>query len=227
MLKKLLYLLLFILIINSVSAATIHGAIYSFDLDKQPDTIVTVNSVPEQTIVSKDGTYSFELDLGEYEITATYTNDNQVETVTESIKIQKQGSYTLDLILFPSFEQEDLLFEKTDEKVDDLTESIRILDVVMFLLSLIGFGIIFYIALKYRKSLSEVSKEIEKGKLKDKLQQEVVEFIKEKGGRTTQKEIRKHFPSSEAKISLVISELEHKKVIEKIKKGRGNIIVLS
>ena len=31
---------------------------------------------------------------------------------------------------------------------------------------------------------------------------------------------------SEAKISLMIAELEHKGLVEKIKKGRGNIVVL-
>ena len=55
---------------------------------------------------------------------------------------------------------------------------------------------------------------------------EILRFIKEKGGRVTQKDIRKRFPSSEAKISLLISELEHKGKLEKIKKGRGNIIIL-
>jgi uncharacterized membrane protein len=44
--------------------------------------------------------------------------------------------------------------------------------------------------------------------------------------RITQKEIRKEVPLSEAKISLIISEMEHRGIIEKIKKGRGNIIVL-
>ena len=41
-----------------------------------------------------------------------------------------------------------------------------------------------------------------------------------------QKDIRKNFPSSEAKISLILTELEEKGIIKKIKRGRGNIIVL-
>ena len=31
---------------------------------------------------------------------------------------------------------------------------------------------------------------------------------------------------SEAKISLILTELEHKGQIEKVKKGRGNVIIL-
>lgn len=60
----------------------------------------------------------------------------------------------------------------------------------------------------------------------DKLVSQVLKVLKENGGSLTQKDIRKNFTSSEAKISLVLAELEHKGQIEKIKKGRGNIIVL-
>ena len=56
--------------------------------------------------------------------------------------------------------------------------------------------------------------------------EKIIKIIKQEGGRTTQKEIRKEIPLSEAKISLMIAELEHKGIIEKIKKGRGNIIIL-
>ncbi len=55
---------------------------------------------------------------------------------------------------------------------------------------------------------------------------EVLAFVMSEDGQTTQKEIRKRFPLSEAKISLMISELEAEGHIEKIKKGRGNIILL-
>ena len=70
-----------------------------------------------------------------------------------------------------------------------------------------------------------------KAKVNDKKQEDydlekVIKILKEEGGRATQKVIRKEIPLSEAKISLMIAELEHKGVIEKIKKGRGNIIIL-
>lgn len=55
----------------------------------------------------------------------------------------------------------------------------------------------------------------------------ILEILKKEGGRATQKEIRKHIPLSEAKISLMIAELEHQKKVKKVKKGRGNIIILN
>ena len=54
----------------------------------------------------------------------------------------------------------------------------------------------------------------------------ILKILIQEGGRTTQKGIRKQIQLSEAKISLMIAELEHKGIIEKIKKGRGNIIIL-
>ncbi len=38
-------------------------------------------------------------------------------------------------------------------------------------------------------------------------------------------DIRKNFPYSEAKISLMIDELEAKGLVKKVKKGRGNLIL--
>ncbi len=64
------------------------------------------------------------------------------------------------------------------------------------------------------------------GLLLDKDLQQVLVIISKQDGRTTQKEIRKELPWSESKISLMIAELEQKGLIEKIKKGRGNIIIL-
>ncbi len=60
----------------------------------------------------------------------------------------------------------------------------------------------------------------------DSYERNIIELLSQNDGRTTQKEIRKQFPLSEAKISLIISDLERKKLIKKIKKGRGNIILL-
>ena len=55
---------------------------------------------------------------------------------------------------------------------------------------------------------------------------EVLGIIKNYGGRITQKELREKLSHSEAKVSLIVAELEHLGKIKKFKKGRGNIIVL-
>ncbi|MBR9690675.1 winged helix-turn-helix transcriptional regulator, partial [Candidatus Woesearchaeota archaeon] len=63
-------------------------------------------------------------------------------------------------------------------------------------------------------------------KKEDKDLEKIILIIKKHGKRITQKELRKEIPLSEAKISLMISELEDEGKIKRIKKGRGNIIVL-
>ena len=56
---------------------------------------------------------------------------------------------------------------------------------------------------------------------------QALEIIKKHDGRINQKELRKEMMYlSEAKVSLIVTELEHKGKVEKIKKGRGNVLIL-
>ena len=51
-------------------AATITGNVYDLSLNLMNDIKITVNSQPEQMYISKNGTYSFDLGLGNYTIDA-------------------------------------------------------------------------------------------------------------------------------------------------------------
>jgi len=53
----------------------------------------------------------------------------------------------------------------------------------------------------------------------------VLDIIVEEG-RITQTELRTRLPYSEAKVSLLVADLEDRGLIKKIKKGRGNILIL-
>lgn len=261
--------LLFILI-DIASAATLHGSIYDIELNELNNVVVQVDSEPNQRYVSKDGMYSFDLNPGNYTITARYAPDKLHEyTTTETVSVNDEGDFVYDLFLFPDFDTEDeaLLDEpdmissedtnidingQADGLADGLT--IAIIAVVCIIALLVLYFIIGYFRNKEEKEeLEEVEKVTSQAKkaLKDGMDdtsmrnntkkskkkslyegvdstdlQNVIDFISKEGGRTTQKELRKHIPLSEAKISLMISELEHKKVVQKIKKGRGNIIIL-
>ena len=95
------------------------------------------------------------------------------------------------------------------------------IDIYFWQIALVVFvlAVIFYFLFKKKK---KKPKDINEDKA-----DEVLAFIKKQGGRVTQKDIRKQFPVSEAKISLVITELEDKKLVKRIKRGRGNIIILN
>jgi uncharacterized membrane protein len=234
MLRKLIFGLFFMILLSSlVYAAQIQGQVYDLELNVLNNVKVEVDTVPRQILVVKDGSYAFDLESGTYTITATYLPDDL--KITEYVTIKDQGTYNLDLILFPNLDPETEILDEISEI--DLTETFieenvntlgRLITAIVLLGLVIAVVIIWF---KFKKKTEEIKKDVKKQVAKvskprvpDDLK-ELVAFIKHEGGRTTQKEIRKQFPQSEAKISLMIAELEDKEIIKKIKKGRGNIIV--
>lgn len=221
MLKKAVFLLILLLLINTSYAAKLHGTVYDISLEKVSDVVVEVNTTPIQRVISKQGNYELELGLGNYKITAKQVKHNTTfASAEEEVSIVDDGTYVLDLFLFPSFEEEESLIDETAIEIDEeyfKTTNYLLIIIAVLLIFLIALLLFFYFRSKKKLPIIvEGADDVQK----------VVNIIKSQGGRTTQKEIRKQMPLSEAKISLIITELEAKGVIEKIKKGRGNIIIL-
>lgn len=197
----------------SVLGATIQGNIYDYSLEPMTDVVVTVDSSPRQQIIAKDGSYSFELPDGQYTITANFVENGLLRySTSESIEVSGDGVYTLDILMFPALDDEAGLadFEiGLDEEESRFPRYFWALLIAVF-----AAGLLWYF--KRKKSEPEADETYEK----------VLAIIRKKR-RITQKDIRNAVPMSEAKISLVISELEDKGLIRKIKKGRGNIIILN
>ncbi|MGB9939276.1 helix-turn-helix transcriptional regulator [Methanosarcina sp.] len=91
---------------DSNITATIHGATYAWDtLEPLNDTVISINSNPSQSIVAKNGTYSFELGPGDYIITARYyRNKTVIYSKQTTLKIEDEGNYVFDLLLYPASE---------------------------------------------------------------------------------------------------------------------------
>jgi len=221
--KRALLLIIFVVLLSSsVYGAVVHGNTYDISLEKLDDTIIEVDSEPKQTIVAKNGAFSFNLNQGKYQLSARYYENGFLEaSIVEEISIKEdEGDYLIDLILFPNFEQEELLnesiidFDLEEEKSRFWYYAGMIFGVIIVIVLLI----VILTVIKPKQKNEETNE--------DEELQKIIDFIRENDNRTTQKEIRKAFPSSEAKISLMISELEAKGVLQKIKKGRGNIIIL-
>ena len=219
------WVLVLLLLLPATFAVTIHGTVYDFSLDVVTDAIVEINSTPRQQMVSKDGTYSFTVPEGQYTLKAQQIkSDSDIE---EEITAADEGDYVLDLILFPKFDEE--LLEEAPEvpDVEFLAEGKSPLSWLLWLLVFLALGLILNYMLKPPKKIiveKEIIKEIREVALDEELMK-VMDFIEKEGGRTTQKDIRRQFPQSEAKISLMLDELESKKLIKKVKKGRGNLIL--
>ncbi|KKG16670.1 hypothetical protein EO98_18535 [Methanosarcina sp. 2.H.T.1A.6] len=100
-------------------AATIHGTVYEwYSFKPLENSIVEINSTPEQSFVATDAEYSFNLTPGTYLITANYfEEDTIVYTTEEEVIVSDEGEFVHDLLLFPTY-QEDLLDQGDFENVD-------------------------------------------------------------------------------------------------------------
>jgi len=201
--------------------------------------LLEITTQPLQKYLAKDGTYQFTLQPGNYTLTA---QKNDIE-ITEHITITQDGTYVIDLFLLPSSEEDQDLWNDLEEPsvIEPLDEIASpklwqyILSGIIILALLIR---ILYMRKKYG-SLSFFRKRIRAQAQKTEAQHKIelekdpsyiekaLDIIKSHDGRINQKELRKEMLYlSEAKVSLIITELEHKNLVEKVKKGRGNVIIL-
>ncbi|MBI2146382.1 hypothetical protein HYU22_03515 [Candidatus Woesearchaeota archaeon] len=220
--------------ISLVSATTLKGTIYTAELDPAVNVLVEITTIPEQRFLSRDGAYSFEVPPGNYTLTALKGDIS----ISDEVKIVNEGEFVYDLFLIPNLEDEEDLLNDTQQSLFEEEKS--------FLWQYLVAGVIVLLLLyrfwrarkkygplkPFRKRIKEESaKSMEQHK--EELAKEpgyvekALEIIRAHDGRISQKELRKEMLYlSEAKVSLIITELEHKGRIEKVKKGRGNVIIL-
>jgi len=271
-----LTLILLIVPVGAVGTATIHGAIYEWDtFEPLENVLIEVNSTPPQSIVAKYGVYSLDLAPGDYVIVATYyTGNSLVASAQESITITDDGDYIIDLLLLPSYENEDL----EDAEIANLSEAFEADSLIIeadtgssYMAYVAVLLIIFVLVLSAyvysnKKGANEgglvntspegdndalpdgslsfdvkenglvgtvnddpeiidIITKAEPPVLPDDLQ-EVLDIVIANGGRMTQKDLRGKLRYSEAKVSLIVSDLENRGLVDKFKKGRGNIIII-
>ena len=221
-----LLLLVSIALVPCINAAEIYGTVYDMSLNPAMGAVIEVDSTPKQTSILKDGTYSFTLPIGEYVIKATYVSNYNVYSTEENITIVDEGRYIVDLIVFPDLSEESqLLLLSEDINLEDIYEEEKQAFPWLYIILVLVVIIAIFLFLKKRKPDKKADEKIleEEKDPKDK----IYEFIKQKGGRVTQREIRNNFPVSQATISLILTELENDGKLKKIKRGKGNIIILN
>ncbi|MGB9708131.1 MAG: helix-turn-helix transcriptional regulator [Candidatus Pacearchaeota archaeon] len=236
-------LVMTILAVSHVQAATIHGRIYGPGLEMLQKAIVAINSTPRQNLVAAEGIYSFIVPQGTYEIEAFYTSHGSLLYTKETITVPQEGSFTLDLILFETQNIEDINFDETELKmIEDLLKEREKTnwDLVLGIIAiLIVVAVAIYLFLKTKRKTkparkprkhkgfrarSAKSKFEEEKPTGDETLAKTLEILKRER-RVTQRDIRKELKLSEAKTSLIIADLEAQGKVKKIKRGRGNIII--
>ena len=244
-------MLLLISTAQAAGTATIHGAVYEwYTFQPMENAVIEVNSTPPQSIVARHGLYSFNLAPGSYLITAKYYKNNTLMSFAEeTITITDDGDYVLDILLFPSYDEEILNETELSDITEDFEEDVKTIEEgtgsnLLYLIALfIIFVVVRFSIYAYRKRSSEneeIMKEIDVDTFEETKQtietkttaplpsdlQEVVDIIKANDGRITQKDLRSKLKYSEAKVSLMVSDLEQRGIIDKFKQGRGNIILI-
>lgn len=224
--------LVLLLLASLASAAVIRGTVYDIGLDRARNAVVEISTVPRQVVVAANGTYSFTVARGEYVLAARAVRNGAVTAqTTERLTVKDDGEYVLDLILFPEIDNQTDIFEGVEEIAPE--EALDRTTPVVILLWLIGSLVIAFGWAWFHKrkvGVQHGKPGVPAGGAKPGFGQAeldaITAYVRDQGGRTTQKEIRKHVGLSEAKVSLILADLEHHGVIEKIKKGRGNIVIL-
>jgi uncharacterized membrane protein len=226
-------------IIASAEAATLHGTIYGWSDFEEPlkNTIVGVNSTPSQYMVATTGTYSFNLSPGSYLIKAKYYRNNILEyAAEEEIRIDREGNFVHDLLLFPPTDIEsEYLGDINLTGMDIKSEYNLNYYIIILILVFSGLIIVYWIKKKKNKAgepassisavpASETVVETKSKELPEDLR-DIYGLILKRGGRVTQKDLRKEMKYSEAKVSLMLDDLEDRGFVKKIKKGRSNIII--
>ncbi len=270
------------------------------------DTVIEINSTPPQSIVAKNGKYSFDLMPGDYTITARYYQNNTLIYSRETtFKIEDEGNYVFDLLLYPVSETpaigENAAKMDNSNKMQN-SKSLNLAGKIKKNFSSLGYLLLFFMLLfllgrSYKLSrkhdkktkVNEVQEEkpeektthvpryfvdsvnvllikvlskstglnvkngltsnngktvslkepvvepadnpqirtpaLKKFPLPDDLQG-VISIIRSHKGQITQKELRSRLNYSEVKVSTMLSELEKRGLIKKLKNGRENIVIL-
>lgn len=246
--KKIPLLLIVMILVSSTFslAATLKGSIYNSNLDLEKDVLVEIDSAPTQKVLSKDGNYEFKLSPGKYQLKAMKGSTS----VTENVEIVKDGEYTLDLFMISDLEDESDLWNEADEElvIDVLDEGSSFWKYAFLVLIglIVAVGVYFFLVggkkSEKNETLGQILAEIKsepptfpESKTEPVVEEipettdldRALEIIKKHDGRIYQTELRKEMIDlSEAKVSLILTELEHKNLVEKIKKGRGNVVLL-
>ncbi len=239
-----LLIILVIALISGAHAATVEGTIYAWSDFEKPlkNAILEINSVPVQSKVSTDGTYVFDnLPPGNYTIKAKYYRNNVLELAEEEqIQIvESEGKFNIDLLLFPPTDPElEYLGDLNLTGNIDIKSESDPTYYIFLVFILIGACIaIYYLYNRSMKTKTTAAVEVSNESVSQKpdalpkttdLPEDLdalYALIVKNGGRVTQKDLRGDMKCSEAKVSLMLDDLEDRGYIKKIKKGRSNIII--
>ncbi len=214
-----------LLIISALSTAGfVHGDIYRSDLQPLNHTVIRIEGPFTYQMVTEKGNYSIFLPEGNFTVTASSSDDsgNTIFLASDQIKVGTQDQ-RLDLVL------------NRASSVWDYSLPIAI--ILVLIAVFIWANRFWNHPSKIKEQISsEPANEIQTSEPPEKIQtnpvrpaldrdaKTVLSALDSSEGRSTQKELRETLNFSDAKMSLILSELESSGYIKRFKRGRGNVI---
>ncbi len=230
------------------SAATLHGIVYDGEL--QPSralvTVTSSNGIAQNQVAS-NGSYSFQVAPGNYTVAAVLAQANGTLTnysVTEQVSLPTDGTYSFDVVAFGAdlsasdlaqAEQALAVPETQPPALDYALLAVELLAIVL----IVGLAVLARRNNALQRALQTANKPFdvivkrEKPSLSAapaaKLSREhksILKLLALSGGRSTQKALKQKLPWSEARTSLLLTELEEYGKVRRRKVGRENAVEL-
>lgn len=225
------FFILLLVLISSSFASFIYGDIYSNNLEKLNKTLIKIDGRFSYQFVTEKSNYSIFLPDGEFNITAS-NFDNNGELVLYSKEQFKAGDKDQKI---------DLVLNSVGKFNFDwiVTLGVLLISITLMFLVVLWFdskkqGIIIKIpeikipdlensVISKQLSISKSEIQTESAEL-DQDAKLILSILESLENRATQSELKDKTNFSDAKLSLILSELEQLGKIKKFKRGRGNII---
>lgn len=195
--------------------AYVYGDIYGPNLEKINKTRIAIEGSFSYALVTDRGNYSFFLPDGDYKISASEFDDS--------------GNLLL-------YEEQQITVGSDDQRIDLVLKPPWRMEFFVYPVVLVFLVLVFVWANRHwNKKITPPTpsgqpgtappaiRETKKIELDDEMKT-VLGVLAGHEGRATQKELKEALGFSDAKLSLILAELEEGGFIKKFKRGRGNII---
>ncbi len=231
-------LLAAILLFSLFNATVMEGEVYSADSLFPIEGVVLKASGPTSVqMVLEEGNYSVELPPGIYDVSAYYYDGDSLKYYFREDVVVEGERMKYDLILFPPDEFEEVvpfvsyeIDEVEENEVVDDTVAQMLAGIIIILFFLFGFVLYYFVFNKESNKavagMEEIKPHSSFRKEMDSEEKKVLEILKKSEGMSTQKELRGIMKCTDTKMSLLVSSLEARGLVKRIKRGREKIVKL-
>lgn len=213
------FLVLAMFLVSLGYSAFVYGSIYGHDLEKINKTAIKIQGKFSYQVVTENANYSIFLPEGEYRISASSFDGygNLKFYVEEKAMVGKQDQ-RVDLVLKP---------------VNDTGDTILIGGLVFVIAIAAVFLYLHFSSKQHGQDIADAEQPMQAKVYKlrpqgaiylDEDAKKVLEVLGSFENRATQKELKEVLKFSDAKLSLILTELEQLGHVKKFKRGRANIV---